>query len=89
MNNFKTFFAVIKAYCAINVLMLPMQFMNGGYLLSPIMLVIACFFECLCAIKLSQIAIKYNTFSYPQIANKALGPHGMNLIRIMIALAHF
>ena len=65
MNNFKTFFAVIKAYCAINVLMLPMQFANGGYLLSPIMLIVACFFECLCAIKLSEIAIKYNMFSYP------------------------
>ena len=53
MTSFQAYFALLKAYCAINVLLLPKAFKNGGYLLSPIALFLACFFECTCAIKLS------------------------------------
>ena len=38
MTNFQAFFALAKSYCAINVLLTPKQFRNGGYLLSPIAL---------------------------------------------------
>ena len=53
MNPCQTYFALIKAYCAINVLLLPKAFKNGGYILSPIALIVSCFFESFCAIKLS------------------------------------
>lgn len=56
MNSYQTFFAVVKAYCAINVLLLPRSFVNGGYLLSPVMMLIACFFETLCAMRLTTVA---------------------------------
>ena len=42
MSNIQSFFAVCKCYCAINVLLTPKAFTNGGYLLSPIILLVAC-----------------------------------------------
>jgi amino acid permease len=53
MTSFQAYFALLKAYCAINILLLPKAFKNGGYLLSPLALILACLFECTCAIKLS------------------------------------
>ena len=76
MGVFETFFAVLKAYCAINVLLLPLSFKNGGYLLSPICMMAACFFETLCAIRLSDVANKYNIWTYPLIVKRALGNGG-------------
>ena len=53
MNRIQTFFALLKSYCAINVLLTPKSFANGGFLLSPIALIFACLFQTICAIKLS------------------------------------
>lgn len=53
MNMGQAYFALIKAYCAINVLLLPKAFKNGGWLLSPPSLMVACIFESACAIKLA------------------------------------
>jgi hypothetical protein len=41
MNKVQTFFALCKCYCAINVLLTPKAFKNGGYMFSPISLFIA------------------------------------------------
>ena len=59
MNTCQTFFAVVKAYCAINVLLLPRSFVSGGYMLSPIAMMVACFFEALCAARLTTVAQQY------------------------------
>ena len=59
MGTFKTFMAMCKAYCAINVLLLPKAYAQGGYILAPLALMTACFFEALAAVKLAQIAIRY------------------------------
>ena len=84
-----TFFAICKAYCAINVLLLPMSFANGGWLLSPCAMLLALFFQALCAFRLTKVALEYKIYSYPQICEKALGPYGLVSIRILLALAHF
>ena len=42
MNNVQTFFALCKNYCAINILLTPKAFTNGGYIVSPIVMIIAC-----------------------------------------------
>lgn len=44
MSRMQTFFAMLKCYCAINVLLTPKSFANGGFLLSPIALIFACIF---------------------------------------------
>jgi len=89
MGTCETFFAVIKAYCAINVLLLPRSFANGGYMLSPLALMVACFFESLCAARLSSVAHEYRIYSYPLIMKKALGDKGLNAARIFLGLAHW
>ena len=88
MGTVTTFFAVLKAYCAINVLLLPCSFASGGYLLSPIAMCIACFFEGMCAFKLCKVGVQYGISSYPMIAYRALGWKGRALVRLLIGLAH-
>jgi len=73
MTPFQAYFALIKAYCAINILLLPKGFRNGGYVLSPIALIVSCFFETLCAIKLAECGRKLNKCSYSDIVYEALG----------------
>jgi len=41
MSKVQTFFALCKCYCAINVLLTPKAFRNGGYLFTPICLFVA------------------------------------------------
>ena len=64
MDMGQAYFALIKAYCAINVLLLPKAFKNGGWLLSPLSLMVACVFEATCAIKLAQCGLFTGTISY-------------------------
>ena len=66
-----------------------MTFTKGGYLISPLAMVFACFCQSLAAVKLVQVAVKYNTFTYPGIAELALGPIGRNVCRCTIAIASF
>ena len=89
LSNFKTYFAVCKAYTAINVLLLPRSFANGGYILSPIALFVACAFETLCAARLSSVALKCQIFSYPLLMKHALGDRGLLAARICISIAHW
>ena len=89
MGPFATFVAVLKAYCAINILLLPCSFASGGYLLSPAAMIVACFFEGLCAYKLCKVAVAYGIFNYPNIAYRAIGWKGRALVRLLIGLAHF
>ena len=35
MSNLEAYLTLLKSYCAINVLLTPKAFRNGGYLLSP------------------------------------------------------
>jgi hypothetical protein len=88
MGKVATFFAIVKCYTALNVLLLPRSFVNGGYLLSPAAMLVAVFFEGLCAVRLANAANKYKIFSYPAIAMKALGPLGYNILRVFLALGH-
>ena len=89
MGTFTTFFAVLKAYCAINVLLLPRSFVNGGYMLSPLALIFATSFETLCAVRLTTVAQQYQIFSYPLLMKRAIGDKGLHAARICLALAHF
>ena len=41
MNAFETYIALIKGYCALMILVLPRAFSRGGYVFSPITLLIS------------------------------------------------
>ena len=84
-----TFIAVIKAYMAINILLLPRSFVNGGFILSPIMLGVSATFECTCAILLSKVALKYGIYDYLALVEKAFGKNVKKAIRMILCLVHF
>ena len=89
MNRVQTFFALCKCYCAINVLLIPKSFANGGYVLSPIALTISCILQATCAIKLTQCGLATKQISYPDIAGKALGKKGKKVLELFLSVVHF
>jgi amino acid permease len=89
MTRMQTFFALLKSYCAINVLLTPKSFANGGFLLSPIALTAACILQTICAVKLSQCGIHVKKISYPDIVKKALGKKCKAALEIALALVQF
>lgn len=90
MDTVQTFFAVCKCYCAINVLVTPKSFQNGGYLFTPISLIFAGSLQCLCAIKLTQCGMHLKKISYPDIVYKALdSKRAKKFLEICLSIVHF
>ena len=89
MDNLRTYFALVKAYMAINILLTPRSFVNGGYLLSPFALIIACAIESFGSVRIIHIAKEKGIFSYPLLMKEALGDKGFFLANIFLALAHW
>lgn len=89
MNAFETFIAIIKGYCTIMVLLLPRAFGRGGYVLSPIIMILAGALQMFCALKLVAAGKRLGLSSYSLIAFKALGHTGKVVLDIMIALTQF
>ena len=79
----------MKAYCAINVLLLPNAFAEGGYILSPCAMVFALIFQGMTAKILTDVALEQKIYSYPLIMEKAMGKKGLIIARVCLSLAHF
>lgn len=73
MDNFSTYAALCKGYCAINILILPKQFDNGGWLVGIVAIFVAAFFVLACAQMLVKCGLRHNTYNYSEIARLALG----------------
>lgn len=52
MNAFETYIALIKGYCALMILVLPRAFGRGGYVFSPIVMMLSGAVQMYCALKL-------------------------------------
>lgn len=77
--------ALCKGYCSINIMILPKQFDNGGWLLSIISINVACCFVLHCALKLVKCGLKIDKYSYSEIALKAFGPWGKRFVDVALA----
>lgn len=86
MGDFEIFVAIIKGYCAINILILPKQFENGGWLVGILAVNFACMFVMMCALKLIECGIKLQVYDYSEIALRALGPTGKSIFDICLTL---
>jgi len=64
MNGYQTFFAIIKGYTTLNIFLLPIGFRDGGWLFSPLILIVSCFFETVCALKMCEIAHAIGIYNY-------------------------
>ena len=89
MNAVQTFFAIIKGYCAVVIILLPNAFKSGGYIFSPIMIAVSGALTTRCALKLVDCGIKTKIMNYPLLTRFALGRNGQNLSEVMIALTQY
>ena len=67
------------------VFTLPRAFSRGGYILSPIAMIVSGTIQCISALKLVQTAKKLGICSYSLIAYKVLGQNGKYALDFMIA----
>jgi hypothetical protein len=67
LSVFETYIALIKGYCAIVILTLPKAFENGGYLMSPFLMLGAALLTTLCVRKLIETGLKYEIYCYSMI----------------------
>lgn len=86
MTDVQAFFATCKCYCAINVLLTPKAFKNGGYLLSPVALIIAAVLQCMCAIKLTECGLYVKKISFADIVYKAMGTRAKKFLEVCLAI---
>ena len=89
MGTFQTFAALCKGYCAINILILPKQFENGGWLIGTIAISVAVIFVLYCALKLVKCGIKTGLYNYSQIAEAAMGSRGKVFVDVLLGLCQF
>ena len=89
MSDFYVFMAVCKGYCAINILILPKNFSNGGWLIGVISIGFSMCFVTLCALKLVECGISTKQFKYQIIVFQAFGSKGKTFIDIILAFCQF
>ena len=89
MNWCQTFFAVIKGYTTLNIFLLPIGFKDGGWLFSPLALIVSCTFETISAIKLSEAANKVKIYNYPDLVEYCFGSNIKILLQVIIGLLCF
>ena len=65
MSNLRTYFAIVKVYMVINILLTPQSFTNGGYLLSPLAVTLGFMIEAMSSFRLVGVALETGIFSYP------------------------
>ena len=81
--------AISKGYCAINILILPKNFENGGWLVGVLAINVSVAFVMFCALKLVQCGIKVDHYNYGEIVKKALGSKGQQIVNIVLMLVQF
>lgn len=89
MTNFECFISICKGYCAINILILPKQFDNGGWLVGILSVNLACILVLYCALKLVKCSLLLKVYSYSKIAEHALGPRGKQFVDLALSLCQF
>ena len=68
MNAFESYVALVKGYCALVVLVLPRSFSKGGFLFSPLCLLISGIIQCFAATRLVASAIRCNQDDFGKLA---------------------
>ena len=63
-GSFSAYLAFCKGYCAINVLVLPIQVSKGGWAMGLVCLTVGSFLVTVCAVKLVRAGVKTNRYAY-------------------------
>jgi len=82
----ETYLALIKGYCAVSVVLIPKAFVNGGWGASTIFLVSSGVLSLVCCLKLADVGLNLNLYSYPLAIERVLGRKSRIGLEIAIAL---
>ena len=86
MTTWETYEALLKAYCALSMLVMPKAFQNGGWAASGGFQIASATLTTICAFKLVEAGLKLGLYSYSLVVEKVLGWKGRVVLDIMIAL---
>jgi len=89
MTDFEVLVALCKSYCAINILILPKNFENGGWLVGILAISLGGLLVAICAHKLVDCAFKIKKYDFREVARAALGDVACHTISIMLAIIQF
>ena len=73
MTAAQSFISILKAYCSLMILILPRSFERGGYVLSPLAMIMSASIQCISAVKLVNVANHFGIMSYGLLAYKIFG----------------
>jgi len=79
-----TAFSIFKGFVGTGILYMPLNFVNGGYVFSPVALVLSVLLTLYCSKLLLETREKVGG-SFSEIGLKTLGPKGKILVDIMLA----
>ena len=89
MSDFYVFMAICKGYCAINILILPKNVSNGGWLIGLISIWFAMVFVTVTALKLIKCGLHTKQFKYQLIVYEAFGQRGKTFVDIVLCFVQF
>eukprot|EP00347_Sterkiella_histriomuscorum_P022403 403338616 len=71
------------------ILILPKNFMNGGYIASPMTLIVSSILTTICALKLVEAGLKLKIYDFSGIGEKAMGFKGKLAIDMILMITYF
>jgi amino acid permease len=89
LNQFETYIALIKGYCAILILFLPGAYMQGGYVTSTVLMIVSAIVTTVCVSKLVRVGLIFNLYSYSLVVERVFGRNSRILLDLMIATTQF
>ena len=82
-----TFITLIKGFVCAGILYLPKNYYNGGYIFSPLALVLSCIFTAIWLIKLLKSRDACLANSFEDIGFKAAGRFGKNIVSFFLVVS--
>lgn len=82
----KTFIALVKGYLGVVILIAPKCFLSGGYIGSPIALILSAMLSTYCSLRLVEAGLKTRIMNFSAIGQRAFGKVGRNIIDVVIML---
>ena len=86
MSPFETYVALIKGYCVLSILLAPKAFLNGGGGISTIFVLTSGILSMIACLKLADVGLALNLYSYPLSIEKILGRKSRIVLEVAIAL---
>ena len=89
LSPFETYVALIKGYCVLSILLAPKAFLNGGGGISTIFVLTSGILSMIACLKLADVGLALNLYSYPLSIEKILGRKSRIVLEVAIALTQF